>query len=103
MKIYAVVLIAIFAFMSAGVEASTLPTKSPSQVVSKTKHYSHKTKYQTKHYAHKSKYETKHYAHKTKNGSKKAYSYTAAKTRPARHKTWHAGEKVVQKTKKIVS
>jgi len=97
MKIYALAFIAVFAFTSMAFGAST------TQVVTKTKEYSHKTKTGTKHYTHKTKYETKHYAHKTKQGSKKTYSYTAAKTRPVRHKTWHTGRKVVSRTKKIVS
>jgi hypothetical protein len=70
--------------------ASTELNASAPQAVTYTKR---KTKYVGR--------KSKKVGRRTWNGTKWVYSSSARKTRPARHKTWHAGRKVVSRTKKV--
>jgi hypothetical protein len=89
MKLKAAALIAVLTFLSITADASTTSSNNgPSfetQVVTKTK---------TK---------TKYVVRRTKRGGKWVYVKTRVTTRPARHKTWRTGRKVVSRTKKIIS
>ena len=89
MKTTAAALIAVLTFLTLTADAS--PTTNherasfETQVVSKTKS--------------KSRYVVR----RTKRGGKWVYTKTRVTTRPARHKTWRTGRKVVSRTKKIIS
>ncbi len=70
--------------------SSTVSNISASQAVTYTKR---KTKYVGR--------KSKKVGRRTWNGTRWVYSTSARKMRPARHKTWHTGRKVVSRTKKI--